>query len=111
MSMEISANAMDALQTRQQVTANNIANANTPGFAPGRVDMQEEGDRQGVRATPVQSGDTPDTTTARTETQPSRTDQAKEMVDMVATENAYGANATMLSAQAATQGKLINEMV
>jgi flagellar basal-body rod protein FlgB len=33
--------ALDVASLRQQVTANNIANANTPGFAPQRVNFEQ----------------------------------------------------------------------
>jgi flagellar basal-body rod protein FlgB len=33
--------ALDGVSMRQLVTANNIANANTPGYAPVRVDFEE----------------------------------------------------------------------
>ncbi|GAU07955.1 flagellar basal body rod protein FlgB [Desulfoplanes formicivorans] len=113
MSLEISASALHAFQTRQQVTSNNIANVNTPGFTHDRVDMQETSTR-GVRATirqddnqpPLQPSSLPDKETA-----PSTTDLTREMVEMTATQTAYDANATTLSSQAFLQGKLINEMV
>ena len=111
MSMEISASALNAFQTRQQVTANNIANANTPGFTPDRVDMRENQDG-GVQATARQTTQPPAPAAAQPrEPAPSTTDLSREMVDMMATEKAYDANATMLASQAAMQGKLINDMV
>jgi flagellar basal body rod protein FlgG len=42
---------------------------------------------------------------------PSSTDLTREMVEMIATENAYDANAVTLAGQASLQGRLINEMV
>lgn len=108
MSLDIAASALNALATRQQVTANNIANVNTPGFTPGRVDMQELSGR-GVEATVRQDvGSTP---SSSGETSPSATDLSRELVHMMATQRAYDANATMLSSQAHLQGKMINEMV
>ncbi len=34
--------AMDAASLRQQVIANNIANVNTPGYAPSKVNFEDE---------------------------------------------------------------------
>jgi flagellar basal-body rod protein FlgB len=34
--------ALDGVSMRQLVTANNIANANTPGYAPMRVDFEQQ---------------------------------------------------------------------
>lgn len=34
-------NALDAVSLRQQVTANNIANMNTPGFKASRVEFEK----------------------------------------------------------------------
>jgi flagellar basal-body rod protein FlgC len=112
MSMDISASALNAFQTRQNVTANNIANMNTPGFSPDRVDMQEDANG-GVRASVRQTSQPePDAgSNPAMEAQTSGTDLTQEMVDMIATENAYDANAVTLAGQASLQGRLINEMV
>jgi flagellar basal-body rod protein FlgC len=110
MSMEIAASALNAFQTRQNVTANNIANANTPGFSPDRVEMQENA-AGGVRASVQKNSRPGEGNDPAMEARPSSTDLTREMVDMIATENAYDANAVTLAGQASLQGRLINEMV
>ena len=114
MSIQVSSQAMRAMETVQQVTANNIANMNTPGFSPSRADLETGQNGQSVRVSSVrQSERTPPATPTDTPEQlaPSATDLTTETVNMIATQQAYNANATMLRTQAATEGKLINEMV
>ncbi len=115
MTMEISATALHAFSTRQQATAHNIANVNTDGFDPQRVDLEER-QNGGVEAQLHQPSEPFPAEAAMfphqqdMEPQPSATDLAQEMVDMITTENAYTANAKMLSSQASMHGKFINEI-
>lgn len=114
MSIQVSSQAMRAMETVQQVTANNIANMNTPGFTPSRVDLETGQNGDSVRVASVrQSAQAPWTapTDAPEQLAPSDTDLTTETVNMIATQQSYTANATMLRTQAATEGKLINEMV
>lgn len=51
--------ALDGVSLRQLATANNIANANTPGYAPLRVDFESELEAAMRAAGPGRGGPTP----------------------------------------------------
>lgn len=50
--LSTSASALRASGIRLQATAQNIANMNTPGYSPARVDFEDRPDRGGVLAQP-----------------------------------------------------------
>jgi flagellar basal-body rod protein FlgC len=86
--------ALSALGTVQQVSANNVANVNTDGFAAGSVTLESGPGGQGVRVGDIREG--------------GATDLATEMVTMVRTENAFSANTTAIRASEEMTGHLLN---
>lgn len=48
--------ALDAVSMRQQVTANNIANMNTPGFKASRVEFEANLSRAMAHGNPARAG-------------------------------------------------------
>ncbi|MCA1797256.1 MAG: flagellar basal body protein [Geobacteraceae bacterium] len=104
--------AVSALQvqgTRQEVTANNVANSNTAGFEPSRV-VSQEGIQGGVNA----SVDTPapqePVDASRNVNQPSRTDIATEMLESQQTTQTYKANLQTVGTANTMQGSLLDTM-
>ena len=94
-----SLSALRALGTKMAVTSHNVANIETEGFKKSRT-ILEEATPTGVTAR-IESVDTPgailpvDNQTGETR-ETSNVDLAEEMVGMMITERAYGANlATM----------------
>jgi flagellar basal body rod protein FlgB len=73
----ISGSALAAFGVRQAVTANNVANINTPGFKASSVVMEEK--REGGVTASVTRGE-------------DNVEISKEAVDMLDTANGYGAN-------------------
>jgi flagellar basal body rod protein FlgB len=73
----ISGNALAAFGVRQAVTANNVANLNTPDFKASTVVMEEKKEG-GVTASVTRGEDS--------------VEISKEAVDMLDTANGYGAN-------------------
>jgi len=86
--------ALSALGTVQQVSANNVANVNTDGFAAGSVTLESGPGGQGVRVGDIREG--------------GGTDLATEMVTMMRTENAFSANTTAIRATEEMTGHLLN---
>jgi flagellar basal-body rod protein FlgC len=119
--------AFQSYAVRQQVSANNVANMNTHGFDPSRVDLEERPDRQGVRVQDIRSSDegTPQVggdkvevsqegqqaaEAQRKEQEPSETDVAQEMVTMMQNRTAYSANATAVRTENEMAGELMRTM-
>jgi len=121
--------AMAAYGTRQQASAHNLANANTDGFEPTRVNLAEKANQNGVRVQDTRTqaesvpGEPQDKVTLsqqarqtsgeeqQTREEPSETEVAKEMVRMQENREAYAANASAAQAQGRMQGALVNQMV
>jgi flagellar basal-body rod protein FlgC len=78
---------------RLDVAANNIANANTPEFAPSRV-VSEEAPGGGVASTVTPGGPPPDLPDM------SGTDLATEMVNLIVAKITFAANARVISTAA-----------
>ncbi len=102
--------AVSALQvqgTRQEVTANNVANSSTGGFEPSRV-ISQEGIQGGVYA----RVDTPAAQVVADEsksvTQPSRTDIATQMLESQQTTHMYKANLETVGTVNTMQGNLLD---
>jgi flagellar basal-body rod protein FlgC len=104
--------AVSALQvqgTRQEVTANNVANSNTGGFEPSRV-ISQEGVQGGVNAkvdTPAPQDVADQSTEVR---QPSRTDIATEMLESQQTTQTYKANLQTVGTINTMQGSLLDTL-
>lgn len=88
----ISASGLMDANLRLDVSANNVANGNTNGFKPDRVDSVAQ-TGGGVRGLVVlgNAGMVPDQST------PSQTDYATEAVNMTLAKRAYEANARVIA--------------
>lgn len=107
----VALSAIRALFTKLDVTANNIANANTDGFKKSRVDMQETAPG-GVRVS-ISTVDTPgdpvppaEGETAARET--SGVSLEEEMVNLVITQYAFSANLKTLKTKEEMQKSLLD---
>lgn len=114
--------ALSAIGVSQQVAANNVANINTDGFVPSRVDLETGPKDQGVRVQDIveispqgQLAATenlpPDDIQETAPLEPSATDLATEMVQMIENENAFAANVAAIRSDAEMVGTLIDTMV
>jgi flagellar basal body rod protein FlgG len=99
----ISASGLMDASLRLDVSANNIANRNTNGFKPDRVDSiaQSGGGVQGliVLGNPGMLRDS---------TTPSQTDYATEAVNMTLARRAFQANAKLIQAQHEADKSLVD---
>ena len=103
--MTIAASGMKAAQTRLSVSANNIANADTPGFKASRVDTVELSSG-GVRT--VISRDNSAGPTNPDGSEGSNVDMAAEQVAMARSETYYAANATVVKVANRMLGSLLD---
>jgi len=124
--MDISAShsALQAYGLRQQAAAHNVANMNTDGFSPSRVDLEEIQDNGGVRGRVVSSNQVgAETGPAATQPagdqeqpaegfesgrEPSRTDVVNEFTTMMENETAYSANAAVIRTNQQMTGEVLN---
>jgi flagellar hook-associated protein FlgK len=90
-----SLSGLKAAQISLNVTANNIANLNTPGFKADRVDLASAPDEDGVEVAGVQSTDLP-------------VDPTTEMQKLIQDRLLYGANAMVVRAADQMYGSLLN---
>lgn len=117
--MNIAASAMDAHSWGMAVTAHNVANVNTAGFEPQRAAYATGPQGRGVRLDAVfqgsglagaaggpargaASGLLPEAA------QPSATDPAREMTQMISTQRTYEANAQVVRSGDAMLGTLLD---
>jgi flagellar hook protein FlgE len=117
--------AMQAISFSQQVTANNVANMNTPGFHSSRVELETGPDGRGVQVQDVfentaagplvPGGEYVETDEGLVYedalVEGSNTDLATEMVQMIENEHAFAANAAALHTHMDMTGVIINMMV
>ena len=98
--MNISSNmsAIAANQVFMNNTANNVANANTPGFVPSDTTFSNTGN--GVTAKTFQA---PSTGSAQ-----SQTDLAKEIPNQMVITNSVASNVTAINAQSKMLGSLLD---
>lgn len=92
--LNIAASGLNAAQAQLAVTANNIANMNTPGYSAERVDLAG-GPGGGVVVEGVQSTGQP-------------VDFAKELVSLDQTTLYYDANGMVIRASNQLYGSLLN---
>jgi flagellar basal-body rod protein FlgC len=124
MDLSASLSAFRAYGLRQETAAHNVANVNTSGYKPYRVELQEVEDRQGVRGDvvrlsgdsaglqpaggdPVEQGSEADWASTFSR-EPSHTDLAVEMVTMMENETAYSANAAVIRTSQEMSGELLD---
>lgn len=98
--------ALSALSTRQEVTANNIANISTDGFKASSVALETGPEGEGVRVGAIQESSTPGSLVGDVET--SNTDLAGETVDMITSSRAFSANVVAIRASEEMTGHLLN---
>jgi flagellar hook-associated protein FlgK len=91
----IASSGLAAAQTQLNVTANNIANLNTPNYTPSRVDSYAAANGDGVE-TQVQSVPGDDD------------DLARQMMDLSQAKMLYGANAAVIRAGDRMIGSLLD---
>jgi flagellar hook protein FlgE len=97
-----SVSGMNVAKTMFDVAANDVANANTAGFRPSRVEAAEAPEQNGAVVEAIH----------RSETAPpaglSGTDLAEEMTHLVVAAAAFKVNAGTLRAQYVTTGYLLD---
>jgi flagellar hook protein FlgE len=91
---------MQTSMARHDVTANNVANMNTPGFEQGRV-VQAETQGGGVHIAAI-------THDLNTSPDQSNTDLAQAAVDQITDKNTNAANASVLKVKDRMLGDLLD---
>jgi len=107
----IALSAIRSLFTKLDVTANNIANANTDGFKKSRVDLQEVAP-DGVKVS-ISTIDTPDSSLPPTDSETvyqeaSNVSLEEEMVNLIITQYTFSANLKTLKAEEEMQKSLLD---
>ncbi len=93
--LNIAASGLQAAQAQLNVTANNIANQNTPGFVAQRIDLVSLPNYGGVQVEGVQSTG-------------SAVDPVKELANLNQTTLFYDANGTVIRVADRMYGSLLN---
>lgn len=101
----IAITALTALDTKLDVTANNIANVNTDEFKKSRAVFQTE-EVPGVSVT-IERVDTPGTENLDG-VESSNVDLAEELVDLITTQHSYTANVKVIETAGKMQETLID---
>ena len=112
MTLDISASGLRLASIRQQVTANNVANLDTPGFRASRV-QATEADGGGVRLggikqDPAPGGAVPASLPGETPLEGSNVDLTSEAVGLIQNRTLFEANADAFRAQADLLGELLD---
>lgn len=108
MNIGASLSGLFAAQTRFDVAANDVANANTPGYRESRTELAETGD--GVQVSAItRPGDA--TGAPAAPDAPSDVSLAEEMTELIVARHTYGANAQMLRSTLELQGQLFDRRV
>lgn len=123
MSAEASAQALSALGDSLSVTAHNVANASTPGYAPFRAVLADnppggqgvhvaavERTGQGLAPASAQAPATPEAPASALGSA-GGVDLVREMTDLMVTGRAFEANAVCLRAAEETTGHLLDIIV
>ncbi len=105
MGLEISASALRAVNARQAVTANNVANLDPPAFQAQRAELVEQ-PGGGVRVGQVSRDETPGAPDLDG-TPRSNVNLAREATNQISDTNLLRANANALRAQAQLQDELL----
>ena len=123
--MDIPTSALGALSVSLQVSANNLANANTNGFKQSDVRFETGPGDQGVRISEIRKDATPGSPVEAPVypivgrqyeqhsgwVESSNTDVARQFVDMINTSHAWSANAATIRTADEMMGALINTVV
>jgi len=110
---QIGRSALDALGKKLEVTANNIANADTPGFKRSRA-ILEEANPAGVVVS-IQKVDSPGvpvpaTDPSAAEQESSNVSLEEEIIDLLTTKRAFEANTKPLKAEDEMVGSLLDSL-
>ncbi len=122
--MRVDANlsALNAIGLSQQVTANNVANANTDEFKASDVRLETGPEGQGVRVSEIHKDTSPGPVMPYPDlevggdsavsdvVEGSNTDYVRETVHMIRDENAYAANVQAIRSQTELVGQFIDEV-
>ena len=114
--------ALKAIGTSTQVTANNIANVNTDDFEPSRVNLESGPDGEGVGVSSItHSGDSvslfgvpsrsADVQARFKESTSSSVNLGTEMTQLITGQRAFQANISALRTESETMGQLVSELV
>ncbi|MDQ7032523.1 MAG: flagellar basal body rod C-terminal domain-containing protein [Desulfonauticus sp.] len=120
----ISTSALKSSSLAEEVSANNIANINTPEFKASRVDLETGQDGKGVVVSQISQDQNPGAISEQIELQPnaqtgqieqqivsketSNTDLAQEMVNQILNERFFEANTRPISTYDSMLGNFIN---
>lgn len=109
--MNTALSALGGYLKKQDVTANNVANANTNDFKKSRADF-EETSPAGVKVT-ISRMDTPGTPLPPDEVigaghEMSNVDVAEEVVDLITTQHGFEANAKTVQTESEMQKTLLD---
>jgi flagellar basal-body rod protein FlgC len=105
---QINASGLRDADLRMRVTANNVANGNTDGFVPDRVDSVALSNG-GVDSVIISGEPLPDNLPADYHP-PSQTDYATEGINLVLAQRAFEANVKSLKTQNSVTKTLIDEI-
>ncbi|MBZ4648785.1 MAG: protein of unknown function domain protein [Desulfomicrobiaceae bacterium] len=112
--METNLSAISALGISQAVTANDVANMNTPGYRAKEARLESGPGDQGVRVAEIREDTSAGPLVPGPEdtlVEGSNVDLATEMVQMVQDEAAYAANAAAIRTQADMNGALLDTLI
>ena len=125
MGIDVNAQALSAIATATQVTANNVANVNTQGFKASRTTLESGAgpEGRGVQVQEIRKSTTPGPRLPASGSAPgsasvagsgsvegSNTDLGTEMVDLIRYERSFQANAQAIRIQDETLGSLLDEL-
>lgn len=106
---QISASGLRDANLRMAVTANNVANGNTDGFIPDRVDSVTIS--SGGVGSVIVAGEEPSTQNMPSDYQmPSQTDYATEGVNLILAKKSFEASAKAFEIQSDVSKTLIDEI-
>jgi flagellar basal body rod protein FlgG len=110
---EIGRSALDALGRKLEVTANNIANADTPGFKRSRAILEEAnpaGVVVSIHKVDSPGGPLPATDPSAAEQESSNVSLEEEIIDLITTKRAFEANTKPLKAEDEMVGSLLDSL-
>ncbi|EPR44251.1 protein of unknown function DUF1078 domain protein [Desulfovibrio sp. X2] len=122
MSIDVNVQALGGFATAAAVTANNVANSNTPGFKQSRTEFETGPDGEGMRVGSIDVDNSPgpaipasglpeDGGPARLAPgliEGSNTDIGTQMVDLGLVQNAYAANVAAVRTQDQLAGTVLD---
>lgn len=124
MSIDVSLQALHAFSVAQAVTANNVANSDTPGFQASNTMLESGPEDRGVRVAAIVPDETPGppvpgypasdaldmSVYGNTYAEGSNVNLAGEMVDLMAAQRAYEANLVSIASYDQMTGTVLDLM-